>query len=160
MEIKFVVDNNVGKLARWLRMMGYDSLLFREEDDGKMINIALAEDRVILTKDTQIMRRRVITKGRLKAIFIGSDDTKAQLRQVAENLNLDYEFRPFSICLECNQPLLARSKEEVKSLVPPFVFQTQEQYMECLNCHRIYWRGTHWRAMNKALRELKGEIVK
>jgi uncharacterized protein with PIN domain len=66
-EIKFIVDNNVGKLAKWLRIMGYDALLFTEEDDGKMVKVALAQNRVILTKDTQIMRRRLVTTGRLKA---------------------------------------------------------------------------------------------
>lgn len=151
MEIKFIVDNNVGKLAKWLRIMGYDTLLFAEEDDGKMVKLALAQNRVILTKDTQIMRRRLITSGRLKAVLIEDDDSKAQLQQVVETFNLDYQLRPFSVCLECNRNLLAKDKEEVRDLVPPHVFETQSLYMECPSCHRIYWRGTHWQAMNQEL---------
>jgi uncharacterized protein len=150
-EIKFIVDNNVGKLAKWLRIMGYDALLFTEGDDGKMVKVALAQNRVILTKDTQIMRRRLVNSGRIKAVLIEDDDPKAQLQQIVEDLNLDYQLRPFSICLECNQNLVVRDKEEVRDLVPPHVFEAQSLYMECPSCHRIYWRGTHWQAMSQEL---------
>jgi uncharacterized protein with PIN domain len=134
-EIKFIIDNNVGKLAKWLRIMGYDALLFKEEDDGKMVKVALAQDRVILTKDTQIMRRRLVTSGRLKAILIEDDEPKAQ----------------------CNQRLVGRSKDEVRDLVPSHVFETQSLYMECPSCHRIYWRGTHWQAMSRELEILTAQ---
>lgn len=157
MEVKFVVDNNVGKLAKWLRIMGYDALLFREKDDGKMVKIALSQNRVVLTKDTQIMKRRLVTSGRLKAILIEDDNPEAQLRQIVGTLNLDYQFRPFSLCLECNQNLVERDKDEVRDLVPPYVFKTQSQYMECPSCHRIYWRGTHWQAMNRELEKFMAE---
>jgi len=150
--LKFIVDNNVGKLARWLRIVGYDTLFFNGINDSRMIATALAEGRVILTRDTQIMKRRVVTRGQLKAILIKSDDPELQMRQVIDTLNLDCQFRPFTICLECNQPLVERSKQEVKELVPPYVFQTQSQYMECPTCHRIYWRGTHWQAMTRKLK--------
>jgi len=154
MEIKFIADNNVGKLAKWLRVVGYDTLLFKEKDDVKMIEIALSEGRVILTKDVQIIKRRLVTDGKLKAILIRHDDPKAQLRETVKTLNLNYHFRPFSLCLECNQMLVPRSKEEVQDLVPTHVFKTQEQYMECPSCHRIYWQGIHWQAMARELREL------
>ena len=97
------------------------------------------------------MRRRVVTSGQLKAILIKGDEPEQQMRQVIDTLNLESQFRPFALCLECNQPLLERNKQQVKDLVPPFVFQTQSQYMECPACHRIYWRGTHWQAMTTKL---------
>ena len=133
--------------------MGYDTLFFNGSNDSHMIATALAEGRVILTKDTQIMRRRVVTSGQLKAILIKSDESERQMRQVIDTLNLDCQFRPFAMCLECNQPLLEKSKPEIKDLVPPYVFQTQSQYMECPACHRIYWRGTHWQAMTERLKK-------
>ena len=151
--LKFIVDHNVGKLAKWLRMMGYDTLFFSGGDDWQMLRTAMAEGRVILTRDTQIMKRRVVTSGRLKVIFIQSDEPEQQKRQVVGTLNLDCQLRPFTICLECNQPLVERSKQQVQDLVPPYVFQTQNQYMECPACHRIYWRGTHWQAMTKKLKQ-------
>ncbi len=148
---KFIVDHNVGKLTKWLRMMGYDAVFFNGSNDAHMVAKALAEDRIILTRDTQIMKRKVITDGRVKAILIASDEPVAQMRQVTQTLDLDYRFRPFSLCLECNRPLEERSKEQVKDRVPPYVFRTQKQYMECPECHRIYWRGTHWEAMTRKL---------
>lgn len=154
MELNFVVDNNVSKLARWLRMIGYDTLLLKEKADERMIEIALSQSRVILTKDTQLMKRRLVTSGRLKVLFIKQDNPKMQLQETAESFNLDYYFRPFSLCLECNQPLMPRGREEVRDLVPPHVFETQERYTECPLCHRIYWQGTHWQAMIKALKDL------
>ena len=151
--MKFIVDSNVGKLAKWLRLMGYDTRFFDGSDDSHLVAIAQAEGRVILTRDTQIMKRRVITGGQLKAIFIQSDEPEAQIHQVIDTLNLDCQFSPFTICLECNQSLVERSKGQVKDLVPPYVFQTQSQFMECPACHRIYWRGTHWQAMTGKLQK-------
>ncbi len=152
-EPKFIVDHNVGKLARWLRLMGYDTLFFDGEDDSTMVAIALDEGRVILTRDTQIMKRRVVTSGQLRAILLQSDRPELQMRYVIDTLHLNPEYNPFSICLECNEPLVARDKGELKDLVPPYVFETQEHYMECPACHRVYWRGMHWQAMMGRLAE-------
>ena len=149
--MRFIIDNNVGKLAKWLRMMGYDTLFFNGSDDAQMVVTALNEDRVILTRDTQIMVRGVVTSGRLKAILIESDKPDEQIQQVIETLNLDCQFKPFALCLECNASLEDRSVQEVKDRVPPYVYQTQSKYVECPACHRIYWRGTHWQAMTKKL---------
>jgi len=153
-QVKFIADNNVGKLARWLRVIGYDTLLFKEKDDRSMIEIALREDRVILTKDNQIAKRRLAMEGKLKVMLIKQDNPKAQLQGTVKALHLSWQFKPFSLCLECNQILIPRSREEVQDLVPPYVFKTQEQYMECPACHRIYWQGTHWQAMVKELKHL------
>ncbi len=152
---RFIVDNNVGKLAKWLRMMGYDAVFFGGSDDAYLVAEALAEGRIILTRDTHIMERGVITSGRLKALLINSDKPESQIRQVINTLNLDCRSRPFTLCLECNQPLVERAKDEVKDRVPPYVFQTQNQYMECPACRRIYWRGTHWQAMNKKIERFR-----
>ena len=152
--IRFIVDHNVGKLAKWLRMMGYDSLFFDGSDDSHMVAQALAEGRVILTRDTAIMKRRLITSGRLKAVLIDSEKPEQQMRQLMDTLDLNSQFSPFTLCLECNQPLVERRQEEVKERVPPYVYKTQRQYMECPACHRIYWRGTHWQAMTRKLEKL------
>ena len=157
-EPKFIVDHNVGKLARWLRMMGYDTLFFSGDNDSRMVTLAQKEGRVILTKDTQIMRRRVVTTGQIKAVLIRGDKPEAQMHQVVSTLNLNPRFHPFSLCLECNQPLVAKAKPQVKELVPAYVFQTQSQYMECPRCRRIYWQGTHWQAMTRKLESfMEGE---
>ena len=106
--LKFIVDNNVGKLAKWLRMMGYDALYFGGHNDSQMVGTALAEGRVILTRDTQIVKRRVVISGQLKVILIASDDPEQQMHQVLHTLSLDPQLRPFTLCLECNQVLVER----------------------------------------------------
>ena len=155
-EIRFIVDHNVGKLAKWLRMMGYDSLFFDGDDDSQMVRQALAEGRMILTRDAGIMQRRVVNNGRLKALLIESEEPERQMRQVMNRLDLMKNLNPFTLCLECNHPLVERSKEEVKDRVPPYVYKTQDQYVECPACRRIYWRGTHWQAMTAKLSQLAG----
>ena len=134
-------------------MAGYDTLFFNGSNDSQMIVIARDEGRVILTKDTQIMKRRVVTSGRIKAILIRGDESERQMLQVIDTLGLNSFFKPFTICLECNQLLMGKSKPQVKERVPPYVFRTQDQYMECPNCHRLYWRGTHWQAMTERLKK-------
>jgi len=148
---KFIVDLNVGKLARWLRLMGYDTLFLPHLDDGEMVKLALSQQRVLLTRDTQIMRWHIINSGRVKAILIEADDPGKQLLQVAQRLNLNYQFNPFSRCLECNALLEPQNPQEVEGQVPPYVFKTQSKYTQCPDCRRIYWRGTHWQAMNRVL---------
>jgi hypothetical protein len=147
----FIVDQNVGKLARWLRMMGYDAILFAGGEDDIMISAALAEDRIILTRDTRIPKRRLAVTGRLKVFLLECDEPADQLRRVVPGLGLDPAFAPFSRCLEDNGLLIERTREEVAGRVPPYVFKTQLKYRECPGCHRIYWRGTHWRAMTEEL---------
>jgi len=155
--MKFIVDSNVGRLARWLRIAGFDTIFINDLDDNRLVRLALSEGRVLLTKDTQILKRRVATTGRLKVILIESEEVKAQLRQVVKALNLGDKIRPFTLCLECNQPLVLREKEDVKELVPSYVFQTQTQYMQCPACHRVYWRGTHWQRMSRELERIVSE---
>jgi uncharacterized protein with PIN domain len=146
----------VGKLTGRLRMMGFDSRFFNGSDDTDMVRQALAEKRVILTRDRGIMLRRVVKNGRLRVILIFSEVPEEQMVQVMETLDLAESIKPFTRCLECNEILIEQSKEEVKDRVPPYVFRTQEQYMECPACHRIYWRGTHWEAMLDRLQRLLG----
>ncbi|MGD9117013.1 MAG: Mut7-C RNAse domain-containing protein [Dehalococcoidia bacterium] len=154
---KFIVDHNVGKLARWLRLMGYDARFFAAGDDAEMVKIALDEARIILTRDTQIMKRRLVTKGKLKALLVESDRPLEQIRQVIAAFRLDINFKPFSLCLECNQPLVEREKAELEGLVPPYVYKTQQQFRQCPACGRFYWRGTHWEAMTRRLEGLEKE---
>ena len=152
-EVRFIADSNVGKLARWLRMMGYDTLFLNDIDDNHLVNIALREGRILLTKDTQIMMRRVVTNGQLKIILLRQDNPKEQLHQVVKSLHLSYHLGQFTRCLEWNQSLVPKSRDEIAELVPPYVFRTQTQYMQCPGCQRIYWRGTHWQAMTKKLEQ-------
>lgn len=157
MRPRFIVDANVGKLARWLRMMGYDTVFINDIDDDTLVSKGLEEKRVVLTKDTQVTLRRVVTSGKLKALLIKDDDVRAQLRQVVEAMKLNRR-QQFTRCLECNETLVPRSRDEVHDLVPPFVFKTQSRYVQCPVCTRVYWRGTHWQRMNHELEQFM-EVV-
>ncbi len=153
METRFIADVNVGKLAKWLRIMGYDTLFFRDIDDGNLVEIALAENRVLLTRDTHIMKRKVVAGGEVTAVLIEDDALKKQLALVMDQTGIDGQLR-FSRCIECNQPLEDRNKSDVAHLVPPHVYATQQQYMQCVLCGKVYWRGTHWERMERELKSL------
>ncbi|HLJ68411.1 MAG TPA: Mut7-C RNAse domain-containing protein [Chloroflexota bacterium] len=148
--MKFIADNNVGKLAVWLRALGYDTLFINPIDDARLIEIARREDRVILTRDTGIMRRRVITSGEVRALLIEGDSWRNQLIQVVHGLGMEYQPR-FTRCLECNTPLETRSRDDARRHVPPFVYRTQHSFLACPGCGRYYWQGTHWQRMRREL---------
>jgi uncharacterized protein with PIN domain len=158
--MKFIVDTNVGKLARWLRLLGYDARFYDGADDSELISIAVKEDRFVLTRDTRVMEWGIVSRGRVKALLIQDDGVEAQIRQVITQLHLDHSLdsdssvKPFTVCLECNERLSPVDKADVEHRVPPYVFQTQVQFVECPRCHRVYWRGTHWREMLKKLENL------
>jgi uncharacterized protein with PIN domain len=150
--LRFIVDNNVGKLAPWLRALGYDAAFINPIDDDELIEIARREERVILTKDTGVLRRRAITSGEVHAVRVEGDDWRRQLAQVVRRLGL--ETRPrFTRCLQCNTALEPRSRDEARAHVPAYVHRTQEAFLACPGCGRYYWQGTHWQRMQ---RELEG----
>jgi hypothetical protein len=151
-ELKFIVDHNVGKMAKWLRRAGFDTVLFTGADDNAIIATALDEKRILLTRDRRIMKRRVITAGHIKTLLIESDNFKTQASQVIKILGLEKScLHPFTICIECNRRLEERTKEAIKDRLPPYVFLTQERFAECPGCNRLYWQGTHWQKMNQEM---------
>jgi uncharacterized protein with PIN domain len=136
--------------------MGYDAVFFTGSNDSEIVAWALKEGRVILTRDSRIVKRRLVKSGRLRVVFFESDNPQEQMCRVMVDMNLRDHFRPFTLCLECNQPLEEREKQQLKDRLPLYVYKTQEQFMECPACRRVYWRGTHWRAMKLWLDELAG----
>jgi len=151
--MKFLVDSMLGRLAKWLRILGYDTLYFPSLDDNDLVRIARAEGRMVLTRDREMVRRRGID-----SLLIESDDFREQIRQLLHDLNLSLE-GSFSRCSVCNSPLRRVSKEAVQERVPPYVFQTQERFSLCPQCGKIYWRGTHWQRMRERLRRLEEEAL-
>jgi uncharacterized protein len=149
---RFLVDQNVGKLARWLRLLGYDAVFFHGENDNQMVKQALAEDRIILTRDTAIRLRKVATSGQLKVITFQTENAEIQTRELLTRLPLIENGRPFTRCLEDNSVLCPIEKPKVEHRVPGYTFKTQEEFMECPVCCRVYWRGTHWEDLERRLR--------
>jgi uncharacterized protein with PIN domain len=141
--VKFIVDNNVGRLAGWLRALGYDTLFINPIEDGVLVEIAQRDGRVVLTKDTGIMRRRVVTNGEVRALKIESDDWREQLAQVMHAFGLRTE-PTFERCMACNGVLESATREEALTHVPTYVHRTQEVFQRCSVCGKYYWHGTHW----------------
>ncbi len=150
MEQRFIADAMLGKLARWLRVMGCDVEYFPAIDDGELVERAYRGGRLILTRDTLLVRRR---RAQLNHFFVRGDDYRDQVRQVVAAFDIDPFAHFLSRCLECNVLLVEVGREVVAERVPPYVFATQETFRACPACGRLYWRGTH---RTRMVEELKG----
>jgi hypothetical protein len=135
----FAVERTLGKLSKWLRILGYDTLYEGRLSAGQK---AAYHDpqRILLTRTERVWRR----PGRRRRIFIEADDPLRQLRQVIGELNIRrQDLRPFSRCSLCNTPLEEVAKRDVKNRVPDYVWETQSSFRRCPSCRRIYWPGSH-----------------
>jgi len=146
--MKFIADSMLGRLAKWLRLFGYDTAYFKGKSDSELIYESIKQRRVILTRDSRISKNKP-----LKIIFIKSERFTEQIRQVAKDLNIEFEKeRYFTRCLGCNARLIKIEKEKVKDRVPAFIYKTQKIYSCCPNCEKIFWEGSHI--------QLAGELIK
>lgn len=145
--VRFVADAMLGRLARWLRALGYDTVYLRVGEDARLLDLARREGRILLTRDTGIPRRRP----GLRLLFIESDRVQEQVRQVIRALDLPRPRGPAGRCLRCNGLLVEVPRAEVEGAVPPYVFATQEAFWRCPGCRQVYWAGTHVRLMAEAL---------
>lgn len=143
---KFIVDINVGRLATWLRIMGYDTAFPRSASDNELVRLALKEDRVLITRDSGFLLRRSVRLGQLRMLYVVADDLRGQLRQLIRELQLNLD-NGFSRCLRCNEPLTPVDKAAVADQIPGYVARTQTVFSQCSSCRRVYWPGTHWSNM-------------
>jgi uncharacterized protein with PIN domain len=135
--LRLLADGMLGRLARWLRLLGYDTAYDADADDLDLARWARAEGRVLLTRDRALARRRG-----LRTLLITSERLEEQVRQVRQALGPPPS-PILSRCSLCNLPLEPVSPEEIASRVPPYVLQTQERFSLCPGCGRVYWAGTH-----------------
>ncbi len=148
--MEFLADAMLGRLAKWLRWLGYDTVYIAHADDHALARRARAESRVLLTRDVELTRRRG-----LRAVLIESEQVGEQLAQVFRALNLTTR-EAFSRCAECNLLLEEVSREAVRGAVPPYVFHTHARFRQCLQCQRVYWRGTHWARIAARIEDVNG----
>lgn len=141
--MKFIADIMVGRLAKYLRMAGYDVLYTNTASDNQIIKKARETDRIVLTRDSLMLTRREFKKGTVKYLFIKDDKLKNQLNQIKSDLKVS--LKPNLVrCIECNRKLIKVKKEDVKNKVPPYVYKTQQNFLYCKKCDKYYWRGTHY----------------
>ena len=141
--MKFIADIMVGKLAKYLRMAGYDVLYVNDIDDDEIIKIAKDTGRIVLTRDSLMLIRKEFKNGILKFLFIEDDKLINQLKQIKSDLKILLKLNLIR-CLECNKNLIEIKKSDVKNKVPPYVYKTQENFLYCSRCGKYYWRGTHY----------------
>jgi len=151
MQHKFIADTMLGKLAKWMRIMGCDVEYFSDIPDKELAERAYTSGRIILTRDTLLIRRR---KVRNNHFFIQSDSYKEQLRQAVKHFSIDPYTQILTRCIICNQPLITLDKASIKDKVPAYVYETQDLFETCPSCKRIYWDATHKERMVKQLEEM------
>ncbi|MDE2060347.1 MAG: Mut7-C RNAse domain-containing protein [candidate division NC10 bacterium] len=142
--MRFVADAMLGRLAKWLRLLGYDTLYWRG-DDARLVRLVLAENRVLLTRDTHLPPRLPPHL----TLFITSDHYDKQLDQVITRLGLSPGIG--CLCMRCNLPLEPADKVGLQGEIPEFVWRTQERFARCPGCLRIYWEGTHYARMMETI---------
>ncbi|HTP51974.1 MAG TPA: Mut7-C RNAse domain-containing protein [Anaeromyxobacteraceae bacterium] len=148
--VRFVLDGHLGRLARRLRMLGFDALWWRDPGDEEIARVAAAEHRIVLTRDSGLLKRRVVTHGyRVREV-----DPRRQLAEVVRRLDLLRSAVPLSRCLCCNALLETAPKEEVASALPPRVRERHEEFRRCPVCRRVYWPGSHRQRMEQVIASL------
>ena len=143
---RFVADHMLGSLARWLRIMGYDTVYDKSLDDPGIANLARAESRFILTRDRELAKEP-------GALMIEADDLDLQLKAIAEKYGLKFH-DDLIRCSACNGELADLDKVQAKESVPEGAFENNEKFWKCSKCGKVYWKGTHWHGIMDRFRRL------
>ena len=160
---KFICDDMVGRLSKWLRILGYDTTYFSSQGiapdilNARVAALSRSEDRIVLTRDSNLPKHKFL-KG---ALVLQSESVLDQLKEVLVSFKLlpiDSK-KLYSRCLICNHEVRALKKEKALHHVPDYVYQTHEHFHECPSCGKIYWAGTHIERMQKTLHELLSNLL-
>lgn len=148
--MKFILTKELGRLAKWLRILGFDTEYFKQDNLNSLLVEALRDERIILTRN-----HRLIRPSGIKIVLIEGEKIKEQMAEALKKLNIKLDSdMMFSRCIICNEELGGIEKEQVKDKVPEYVFKTQNDFITCPKCKRIYWQGTHWGNVQKTLEEI------
>lgn len=147
---RFVADVMVGRLAKWLRIAGFDVLYSNQFSDDELVALSQQQARILLSRDTRLLVRRAVKR----FIFLESESVQSQLAQVFNVTRSASLPGILSRCLSCNEILREVVRDEARDRVPPFVFETQAQFKSCPKCDKIYWAGTHRQSVIRALEKL------
>jgi uncharacterized protein with PIN domain len=148
--MKFVVDGMLGKLAKWLKILGFDVAYDNKAEDSALVRLARKQGCVLLTRDVRLQEEA----GDIPSLFIESEKWQEQVEQVLGDLNLQRLARPYSRCISCNIELKNLPKKKAKNLVAPFILERAASFAICPECGRVFWPGTHFEDMDSKLAKI------
>jgi len=155
--LRFIADGMLGKLARWLRMLGHNVDYHRSTDDKKLIELANSESRVLLTRDLELYQQAV-SQG-VKAVFVEGTDEAEKLADLANRFGFDLEVDlSVSRCPKCNSMVMAVSKDAVVKEIPELTAAHYDNFWKCVGCGQVYWRGAHWKRITETLEEANSRL--
>ena len=141
MVICFSADRTLGKLVKWLRILGFDTN-FGINVPANRLDAHLEKNRIVLTR-TRAIKEQIRTH---RLVFIASNHLDVQLKQVITEIGICIaDIRPFSRCIHCNDPIVQVALEDVYGLIPDYIYETHNEFHKCLQCNRIFWPGSHTR---------------
>ncbi len=150
-DVRFVVDGHLGKLARHLRLIGFDTKWAGSWADHELVAISTGEHRILLTRDVGLLKHGAVTHG----CFVRATDPRDQLVEIVRRLHLTNRMAPFTRCLECNGPLVTADPSAVASRVPPAARAHHDEFWACAACERAYWKGSHYRRLDEIVEEAR-----
>jgi uncharacterized protein with PIN domain len=157
--MKFLADQMLGKLAKWLRYLGYDTLYPPTMDDDKLVKICRVQHRILLTRDRNLANSTNKHYDLPGVYYIESDNPDLQLSQIIQDLNLKFDDSVLTRCGECNDRIIEVNKEQVEGKVPKGVYDRQDKFWWCKNCKRYYWRGSHYDQILAKIELLKNDVL-
>jgi uncharacterized protein with PIN domain len=152
--MKFIVDAMFGRLARWLRMSGYDTVYDVDLRDGRIVMIALDEERAVITRDRDVYHR-ALSAG-VQATFIFSLNFPERLMQIIDEYGVSFQDSPVSPrCPMCNTNLKKADKKDIKAEIPEKVRDAYDEFWQCKGCSKIYWHGGHWKNISEIVEKMR-----
>jgi uncharacterized protein with PIN domain len=151
---RFVIDVNLGRLARLLRVVGFDVWWSSDADDQTLADVSLGQQRILLTRDRALLKRRAITHG----LFVRSDHPDEQTLEVIRRLDLRHRLAPFTRCVRCNGRLVAVTKDEVIDHLEPLTRRYYDDFSRCTGCGQIYWPGSHRARLISFVERLRNQL--
>lgn len=153
---RFAADVHLGALARYLRLLGFDTVYRNDLDDAELVRLAARGRRIILTRDVDLLKRKAVTR----AHWLRARDPERQVEEVAAALQLQRQIQPFTRCLACNGRLASIERASARERVPPRVYRRFRTFIRCRRCGRIYWRGTHYQRLQRLVAKVRWTALK
>jgi len=144
---RFVLDNHLGRVAGYLRLLGFDCLYRNDFQDKHLAEISARQERILLTRDRGLLKRKIVTRGYL----VRSDQPLEQAEEIIRRFDLAASVRPFTRCSRCNGRLVSVEKSEVFDQLEPLTKKHYNQFTRCEDCGQIYWRGSHFQKLEKKI---------